>query len=1102
MQNADVGFTLHLEVTATSLAGSGIAITADTAVVQAIPINTVLPEITGQPFVGQQLQTSNGTWNGGTTGFAYQWRRCDAAGANCVDIAGATNQNYTLVGADATKTIRAVVTASNAAGTGPPATSNQTAVVNGVPVASVQPSISGNAFVGQTLTANNGTWSGTPTFTYQWRRCDSAGANCNDIVPFTAQTYQVQGADSGMTLRVVVTATNGAGSANATSAQTGIVNAAPGNTALPTISGTKAQGQQLTATQGTWSNNPSSFAYQWQRCDSGGANCADIATATTSTYTLVAGDVGSTIRVKVTATNPSGSSSATSDPTAVIVTVPANTVLPTITGTVQQGQTLTAGNGTWSNSPTFTYQWRQCDSGGANCTNIGGATSQTYVPQAADVGKTLRVVVTATNAAGSASATSDQTVVVQANVPGTTFGKTTIGALTHALGGNYLEASGRYTLASSSSVTKLSAYLQGGGSATSVRAVIYTDSSSQPSAFVAVSQAVTIAAGQAAGWVDFPVSGSPALPAGQYWLGLWASNTSALGYYDNSSNSGRYAPSTFSAGSNPPASWPGGGSFDSLSYSLYATLGTPPSAPANTVLPAISGTATQGQVLSSTTGTWSNSPTGFAYQWRRCDSGGTGCADIAGATNSTYTLVAADVSGTVRVVVTATNAGGSAAATSTQTAAVASAPVPGNTGLPVISGTPTEGQALNTTNGTWTNTPTSFAYQWQRCDNAGANCTNIAGATNSAYTLVSADVAKTLRAIVTATNASGSTPATSAQSAVVQALPTTSFGKTSVGALTHALGGNYLEASGRYTLASSSSVTKLSAYLQGGGSATSMRAVIYTDSSSQPSAFVAVSQAVTIAAGQAAGWVDFPVSGSPTLPAGQYWLGLWASNTSALGYYDNSSNSGRYAPSTFSAGSNPPASWPGGGSFDDLSYSLYATLGAPPSAPANTILPAISGTATQGQVLNSTTGTWSNSPTGFAYQWRRCNSGGTGCADIAGATNSTYTLVAADVTNTIRVVVTATNAGGSAAATSTQTAAVASAPVPGNTGLPVISGTTYRGPGAEHDERDLDEHPDQLRLPVAALRQRGRELREHRRRDQLGVHAGLRRCRLRRCGRS
>ena len=185
---------------------------------------------------------------------------------------------------------------------------------------------------------------------------------------------------------------------------------------------------------------------------------------------------------------------------------------------------------------------------------------------------TIRVVVTATNAAGSTPAVSNQTAVVQAGPGGATLGKTAVGALTHALGGNYLEASGRYTLVSSSSVTKLTAYLQGGGSATAMRAVIYADSGNQPGAFVAVSQQVTIAAGQAAGWVDFSISGSPALPAGQYWLGLWASNTSALGYYDSVSSGGRYAPTTYSAVSNPPASWPGGGSFDSLSYSLYATL--------------------------------------------------------------------------------------------------------------------------------------------------------------------------------------------------------------------------------------------------------------------------------------------------------------------------------------------------------------------------------------------------------------------------------------------------------------------------------------------------------------------------------------------------
>jgi hypothetical protein len=88
---------------------------------------------------------------------------------------------------------------------------------------------------------------------------------------------------------------------------------------------------------------------------------------------------------------------------------PTNTVLPAISGTVQEGQTLTAFPGTWTNSPTFSYQWQEDDSG---FVNIAGATGQTFVPTTAEVGNALRVVVTGTNSAGSASANSAATVVV------------------------------------------------------------------------------------------------------------------------------------------------------------------------------------------------------------------------------------------------------------------------------------------------------------------------------------------------------------------------------------------------------------------------------------------------------------------------------------------------------------------------------------------------------------------------------------------------------------------------------------------------------------------------------------------------------------------
>jgi len=93
---------------------------------------------------------------------------------------------------------------------------------------------------------------------------------------------------------------------------------------------------------------------------------------------------------------------------------PQNTSPPTISGTPQQGQSLAADPGTWSGTQpiTFTYQWRRCNRDGGNCTNIAGAVDKTRVPTAADVGRTLRIVVTAKNTDGSTDATSVPTARV------------------------------------------------------------------------------------------------------------------------------------------------------------------------------------------------------------------------------------------------------------------------------------------------------------------------------------------------------------------------------------------------------------------------------------------------------------------------------------------------------------------------------------------------------------------------------------------------------------------------------------------------------------------------------------------------------------------
>jgi hypothetical protein len=194
----------------------------------------------------------------------------------------------------------------------------------------------------------------------------------------------------------------------------------PTNTTAPSIPGTAQQGQMLTADHGAWDWSPSSYGYQWQDCDSQGNGCAGITGAIGQSYTPTSSDVGDTIQVTVTATNDDGTGGPVSSPTtaAVLVAAPTNTTAPSIAGTAQQSQMLTADHGAWDWSPrSYGYQWQDCDSQGNGCTGITGAIGQTYTPTSSDVGDTIQVTVTATNAGGSASRASATTGVVAAPAP-------------------------------------------------------------------------------------------------------------------------------------------------------------------------------------------------------------------------------------------------------------------------------------------------------------------------------------------------------------------------------------------------------------------------------------------------------------------------------------------------------------------------------------------------------------------------------------------------------------------------------------------------------------------------------------------------------------
>ena len=242
----------------------------------------------------------------------------------------------------------------------------------GVPLLSTPPTIVGPPVAGQLLAAVPGTWQGGKPilFTYQWRRCDAAGANCAAITGAPAETYRPATADVGHSIREFVTATSGTGPAVATTDPTAAVapagtsvTARPTNLKPPQIVGSAQAGQILTSSVGTWTGSPTKFTYRWRRCNAAGTSCLAIPHATGSRRTLTPDDIGATLSLVVTATGKGGATSANAATTGVVVAAP----LPPVSIATQTVRRGIAGN-------------LQTDDGRA---------SVTWQPGAVPVGKTV-----------------------------------------------------------------------------------------------------------------------------------------------------------------------------------------------------------------------------------------------------------------------------------------------------------------------------------------------------------------------------------------------------------------------------------------------------------------------------------------------------------------------------------------------------------------------------------------------------------------------------------------------------------------------------------------------------------------------------------------
>lgn len=547
--------------------------------------------------------------------------------------------------------------------------------------------------VGATLSASAGTWTSVPAvsgYTYQWQRSLDGGTTWANLSGETKSTYKVVASDYAFRLRVRVTATNLNGSTTANSATSSAV-AETYNVQIPVLRGTLVSGQLLEVTDGTWSSDyPLTFQYQWNK------NGSAISGEISPSYTLVDGDIGANITVTVTANSSLGSVSANSTLRSAVAAV-GNTVAPVVTGTVKPYNTLTTSDGTWLKSPTITYQWqRSLD--GTLWNNIASATNSTYVVAVGDAGYFIRSLVfgsrTVSGTAYKYTAPSLATVVVPAltavssSAPVVSGSWTTGSTLTTTNGvwnssGTFTyqwqrstdnstwssitgATSSSYVLTSddSSKYVRVQVYLSGTSNADGVAYSVPTAKVGAPYNTVAPAISGSLRVGVALSSSDGTWTGSPTFAY------QWQTSSNGIAWANIAgATSSSYTPTYTIANLKLRVSVSGVNATDTATVTSQVVQGF--LAPIASAIPSISGTVQSGSTLTTTSGTWPSTSSGYVYSWHRSSDGGVTWTDIAGQTSTTYVLVAADVGYRIRSQVTVSTNAGSSTAYSLPTVAVA-----------------------------------------------------------------------------------------------------------------------------------------------------------------------------------------------------------------------------------------------------------------------------------------------------------------------------------------------------------------------------------------------------------------------------------------------
>ena len=647
--------------------------------------------------------------------FDYQWERQVLSADAVTDIPGATGATYEVTSDDRDSAVRVSVSFSDDAENSETLTSywllTQAPANN---LAAGAPTIGGTAQVGKELTADTSSIAdadGLTNVSYEYQWIASNGSSDVEIANATAPTYTVADDDVGWTIQVRVTFTDDADhqetlTSDATEAVDYAVQPQRANTPATgalTISGTAEVGTTLTAITSAIAEADglvnASFDYQWERQVLATGSVTDIPGATGASYKVTSDDRDSAVRVSVSFSDDAENSETLSSYWLLVLTPPNTpaTGAPTISGTAQVGETLTADTSSIADADgltnaSFSYQW--IASNGRSDVEIANATAPTYTVADDDEGWTIQVRVSFTDDAGTeGSLTSAATALVQPAAPDNP-----------------------------------------------------PDTPNQPKATAVFVGGVDLE------WNEVP--GADSYDVQQYRGGQWTdlpTDGVAIAFYGAGAIISGLDPEASlwfrvrAANGHGVSDWSAMLYMNSTSQFRSGRQARPGNEPASGA-PAVHGTAQVGESL------WADASgiedgngldrVQFRYQWVSGD--GNADTDIAGATDSGYTLVSADVGRTIKVRVAFTDRGGySETRTGAATGAVAAAPNNPATGKPAISGTAQVGETLTVATSGIADADgldnATFSYQWM------AGGTEIPGATGPSYTLVSDDEGKTIQ---------------------------------------------------------------------------------------------------------------------------------------------------------------------------------------------------------------------------------------------------------------------------------------------------------------------------------------------------------------------